>query len=82
MQDYMKLDHAEIVPEQDLKKTECVYYLPMDGVVKAESSTTKLRIVFDASAKTSNGQSLNSILLTGPSLYSLLSSVISRFRTH
>jgi len=44
-----------------------MYYLPMHGVVKAESSTTKLRIVFDASVKTSNGQSLNNILLTSPS---------------
>ncbi len=37
-------------------------------------------MVFDASAKSSNGVSLNDILEPGPSLYPLLSTVINRFR--
>ncbi len=59
-----------------------VFYLPTHGVIKESSSTTKLRIVFDGSAISSNGLSLNDILLQGPSLYPLLSTVIAQFRTH
>uniref|UniRef100_A0A8D8AXM8 (northern house mosquito) hypothetical protein n=1 Tax=Culex pipiens TaxID=7175 RepID=A0A8D8AXM8_CULPI len=42
------------------------YFLPHHAVVRPESSTTKLRVVFDASAKSSNGQSLNDQLLDPP----------------
>ena len=54
----------------------------MHGVVKEESTTTKLRIVFNGSAKTSTGNSLKDTLLPGPCLYPLLHTVINRFRTH
>ena len=54
----------------------------MHGVVKATSTTTKLRVVFNASAKSSSGYSLNDQSLPGPNLYPLLSSVINKFRTH
>ena len=45
------MDHAEVVPETDLTRPEgdC-YFLPMHGIIKDSSCTTKLRIVFDASA--------------------------------
>ncbi len=51
-------------------------------MIKESSTTTKLRIVFDGSAASSNGLSLNDILLQGPSLYPLLSTIINQFRTH
>ena len=54
----------------------------MHGVVKDSSTTTKLRVVFDASAKTTSSFSLNDQLLAGPSLYPNLSTVISKFRCH
>ena len=41
---------------------------------------TKLRVVFDASAKTSTGTSLNDTLFPGPSLYPRLTTVINNFR--
>ena len=59
-----------------------MFYLPMHGVVKESSTTTKLRVVFDASAKSATGISLNDTLLPGPSLYPLLSTVLTKFRQH
>lgn len=58
------------------------YYLPHHGVFRASSSTTKLRVVFDASAVTSNGVSLNDILLSGPRLQNDIRSVLLNFRRH
>ncbi|XP_036341264.1 uncharacterized protein LOC118750639 [Rhagoletis pomonella] len=55
-------------------------YLPHHPVVKESSSTTKVRIVFDASAKTNNGRSLNDILATGPALQTDLSAVLTNWR--
>ncbi len=82
IEEYLQLGHAEKVPQQDLDKPSAdIFYLPMHGVVK-DSTTTKLRIVFDGSAKTTSGYSLNDILLSGPSLYPLLSTVLTKFRRH
>ena len=39
-------------------------------------------MVFDASAKTSSGNSLNNILLRGPTQYPLISTVLIKFRQH
>ncbi|XP_046869367.1 uncharacterized protein LOC124462013 [Drosophila willistoni] len=44
-------------------------YLPHHPVIKESSSTTKVRVVFDGSSKTSNGKSLNKILAIGPKLH-------------
>ncbi|KAG1683753.1 Zinc finger SWIM domain-containing protein 3 [Nymphon striatum] len=68
----------EVLPDN---KTEryIEYYLPHRPVVK-EGSTFKVRPVFDASAKDSNGHSLNDCLLTGPSLLPQLSDIVLRFR--
>ena len=75
--EYQVLDHAEVVPQSDLKKLPSdTFYLPMHGVEKEASTTTKLRIVSDASAKTTSGYSLNVQLLTGPNLCPLLTNEI------
>ena len=81
--EYKELGHAELVPVNNRNKPESsVYYMPSHGVVKLTSTTTKLRVVFDASAKTTSGVCLNDILLPGPNLYPLLTDVILAFRTH
>ena len=83
VQEYPTMGHAEVVPIQDLDQDcSASFYLPMHGVVKEESTTTKLRIVFDGSAQSSTGVSLNDTLLKGPSLYPRLTSVINRFSSH
>ena len=78
-----EMAHAELVPEADLQKP-CseVFYMPMQAVVKSSSTTTKVRAVFDASAKTSSGVSLNDQLLVGPTVHSPLINVLMRFRLH
>lgn len=53
--------------------TTCV--LPQHAVLKEDSLTTKLQIVFDASCKTTNGKSLNDILCVAPSLQNDLPAV-------
>ena len=63
------MDHAEPVPAENLLKPAAeVFYLPAHGVVKESSTSTKLRVVFDASARTTSGVALNDILLSGPNL--------------
>ena len=77
------MNHAELVPSADLERPrEEVFYLPMHAVVKESSSTTKIRAVFDASAKSSSGVSLNNQLLIGPTVHSTLVDVLLRFRRH
>jgi len=59
------LGHMEEVPPEEINKTPA-YYIPHHAVIKPSSTTTKTRIVFDASAKTTKGDSLNSNLSPGP----------------
>ena len=73
----------ELVPASELRKPkEETYYMPMHAVRKESSTTTKLRVVFDASAKTASGASLNDQLLVGPTVHSSLIDVLIRFRRH
>ena len=53
----------------------------MHVVHKESSTTTKLCAVFDASAKTSTGTSLNDTLLVGPTVHPPLVDVLIRFRS-
>ena len=67
------------VSPQEAKKSSVFYFLHRP-VVKETSVSTKIRPVFDASAKGSNGVSLNDCLYTGPSMIPNLVSVLIRFR--
>jgi len=78
LKEYEELGHMEPVNSQEGKPT---YYLPHHPV-KETSSTTKTRVVFDGSAKTSNALSLNDILQVGPTVQQDLYSLVLRFRTH
>ena len=58
----------ETVPEEEVKgKAGEITYIPHKEIICRDKSTTRLRVVYDASA-TCNGISLNQCLHAGPSL--------------
>lgn len=65
-QEYLELGHMR--PLEKTNKTFSVphFFLPHHAVFKENSSTTRLRVVFDASAKTSTNVSLNDVIMVGP----------------
>ncbi|XP_068896106.1 uncharacterized protein [Tenebrio molitor] len=79
--EYLALDHMERVPGSQIETYKC-YYMPHHAVIKEHSISTKTRVVFDASAKTTNGISLNDQLMIGPTLQEDLFSILTRFRTY
>ena len=75
IEEYLELGHYEIVPTDDFNKSpQDVFYLPVHAVRKESSTTIKIRAVFDASAKSSCGMSLNDILLVGTTVLLMCSS--------
>ncbi|XP_067616195.1 uncharacterized protein [Eurosta solidaginis] len=76
--EYQKLNQVKLMHQIQEKH----YYLPHHAVFKETSLTTKLRQVFDGSAKSTNGKSLNDIWTTGPVLQANLVSIILNWRTH
>lgn len=81
MSEYQSLGHMTKINHDDVSHIPH-YYLPHHCVEKHDSLTTKLRVVFDASAKTTTGMSLNDILKIGPNVQSDLFSILLRFRKH
>ncbi|XP_055542996.1 uncharacterized protein LOC129728573 [Wyeomyia smithii] len=78
MDEYRRLGHMQRIDDTD-SVPRC--YLPHHPVVKESSTTTKVRVVFDASCKTATGVSLNGLLLAGPVIQDDLRSIILRSRT-
>ncbi|GFU68674.1 uncharacterized protein TNCV_308891 [Trichonephila clavipes] len=77
--EYNQLGHMkEVVAEHD--NSEVAYYMPHHGVLRPEKSTTKLRVVFNATNPTSNGLSLNSIQYNGGLIQNDLFTIMIKFR--
>lgn len=74
MREYLALNHMEVVTDKQEEGRYQCYYIPHHAV------TTKFRVVFNASAKTSTGVSLNETQLVGPRTQDPLTSIIHRFR--
>ncbi|XP_041452302.1 uncharacterized protein LOC121405528 [Drosophila obscura] len=77
LQEYVDLGHMRRVPPSNDSDN---FYLPHHSVLKPDSTTTKLRVVFNASSPSSNGKSLNDILHPGPVLQSDLTIQILKWR--
>lgn len=78
---YLMSDHLRKAP---LLNEQCLqqYYLPHHAVVKESSSTTKVRVVFDASCRSLDGTSLNDHLLTGQKLQRDIRDVLFNWRQY
>ena len=79
----------EQVTAEESQKVGGVYYMPHKPVVREEKSTTKVRMVFDASSarkskfnSDSPAVSLNDTLYQGPSLATPLADVLLRLRSY
>lgn len=83
MAEYLSLGHMERVPDDEVNiEPEKRFYLPHHGVMRQDSVTTKLRVVFDGSCQSSSGISLNEKLLIGPKVTEDLPIVLTRFRSY
>ncbi|GFV74871.1 integrase catalytic domain-containing protein [Trichonephila clavipes] len=80
LNEYELLQHMEEVKEDS--DVENGYYLPHHGVLRLSSKTSRLRVVFNASAKTSSGLSLNDLLSKGGVIQEDLFSILIRFRKY
>ena len=58
-----------------------VHYLPHHAVVREDKETTKLRVVYDASAR-SDGPALNDCLYSGPTFGQNILDILLRFRLY
>ncbi|UYV64523.1 hypothetical protein LAZ67_3001090 [Cordylochernes scorpioides] len=61
-------------------QTEPKYYIPYHCILKAQPN--KLRVVFDASTKTTTQISLNDLLHVGPKLQNNIFNILFKFRTN
>ena len=78
---FSDLEKEGIIEEvTSLETDNPVFYLPHRPVVREDSLSTKIRPVFDASAKGPNGVSLNDCVETGPKLVPDLVEILLRFR--
>ena len=83
IKEFLDLGHMAKIPESEIPiATSKSFYLPHHCVLKESSTTTKLRVVFDASAKTTSGVSLNDNLMLGPKIQKDLFEILIRFRFH
>lgn len=79
IQEYHDMGHMEKVPPIELESKS--FFLPHHHITQESSQTTKLRVVFDGSAKTTSSLSLNDLLMVGPTLQKDLFDLLIRFRT-
>ena len=77
----LQLGIVEEVKELGYPADGKVYYLPHHAVVRTDKETTKVRIVCDASAK-STGCSLNECLHIGPKFEQRILDILLWFRTY
>ncbi|XP_043494157.1 uncharacterized protein LOC122519058 [Polistes fuscatus] len=81
LKEYESLGHMVPVP-LDAPEPSQAFYFPHHGVWREQSSSTKLRVVFNGSAKSSTGISLNDLMHTGPKTQTDIFDVLLWIRQH
>lgn len=81
VKEYLFLGHMRPISANDDKKSEAVY-LPHHAVVREDKSTTRVRVVFNASEPNRLGTSLNDSLMVGPTLQADLRHIVLHWRTY
>jgi len=71
-----------VLADASINQASPVYYLPHLGVLRENSPTTKLRVVFNGSSRTSSRLSLNDILHAGKKLQADITEILLWIRTH
>ena len=59
-----------------------LHYLPHHAVMRNDKTTTKLHVVYDASAKSIGKPSLNDCLYVGPKFNQMIFDILVRFRSY
>ncbi|XP_071579859.1 uncharacterized protein [Temnothorax nylanderi] len=67
MTEYRELNY--MTEASPVSSQHAQYYLPHHGVLKPDSATTKLRVVFNGSSASTSGRSLNDLMYTGAKLH-------------
>ncbi|XP_075157719.1 uncharacterized protein LOC142230985 [Haematobia irritans] len=80
MNEYLELGHMSLVHNSTLENPH--YVIPHHPVLRPQSISTKLRVVFDASARTSSNVSLNETLQVGPTIQQDLVITLLVFRMY
>ncbi|CAH2040652.1 unnamed protein product, partial [Iphiclides podalirius] len=82
IKEYLAKDYISPAPLYDSREITPFYVIPHHGVLREDKKSTRLRIVLDASSKTSTGRSLNDVLHSGQNLQGDLFNIILNFRLH
>lgn len=79
IKDQVKSGIIEAVPEHNYDQAP-MHFLPHHGVIRSNRETTKLRVVFDGSAKSDKSTaSINECLEKGPNLVPHLFDIVTKF---
>ena len=83
IREYEALGHCHEINEINDPPNQQMFYLPHHAVLRPSSSSTKCRVVFNASAKSSSERlSLNDVLQVGPVVQNDLYFIMLRFRKY
>ncbi|XP_029157905.1 uncharacterized protein LOC114930318, partial [Nylanderia fulva] len=80
LNEYEELGHMQKI--ENVQRFFQPTFLPHHPVIREDNTTTKLRVVFNASANTSNNTSLNDHLMIGPKLQADLPAIILQWRLY
>lgn len=77
IKEYEALGHLSV---SSVAKPSISYFLPHHPVIREQSESTKLRVVFDASARSSSGFSVNHLQMVGPTIQDSLFNILIRYK--